>query len=184
MIGLRKVGQMVSPYFRFGIGNEFGLDSPSGYTLTWDSAPVLGAHSIAMSNGCATLALIGLYIREKTTKNTILLPSYLCHSVIQPFEEQGFEVSFYPIGFNLSVSPTTIAKYITEETSAVVLHHYFGFEQSWSFESSLYSLHPDVLFIDDRTHLLLKDLQHNPVLFTNQIAIYSARKWAAFPDLA
>jgi hypothetical protein len=50
----------------------------------------------------------------------ILLPAYLCESVLQPVKACGFEYEYYPVDENLMAQPQP------QKGSAVVLIHYFG----------------------------------------------------------
>jgi hypothetical protein len=116
-------------------------------------------------------------------RDTILLPSYLCHSMIQPFAELGLRVRFYALEPDLSASLAGIRGCIDDRTSAVLLMHYFGFGQPKELVEALVEQVPWVAVIDDRTHMHLSDLRTAHPLSGQAYTVYSPRKWGPFPDL-
>ena len=64
---------------------------------------------------CAILRMI-----KKQGIRKILLPAYLCESVIQPVIECELDYAYYPVSETLTAMPQP------EKNSAVVLLHYFG----------------------------------------------------------
>ena len=52
--------------------------------------------------------------------NKILLPAYLCESVLQPVKACGLDYEYYPVDENLAAHPEP------SKGSAVILIHYFG----------------------------------------------------------
>jgi hypothetical protein len=135
--------------------------------------------------GRAALALAIRYAEPPgfSKRNRFLLPSYLCRTMIQPFVEAGLQVKFYGVNRNLRVEAESIASQIDSETFGVLLMHYFGFPQNSDLAERLHRTFPDVRLIDDRTHLLLSDVAKAFGSPDPAIAVYSARKWAPFPDL-
>lgn len=169
--------------YKAGIGSEFGFSPRSGYPVrlrgqvAWSSAPVTYT-----ANGRAALGLAARAALQRSGRgrDRVLLPAYLCHSMIQPFEEAGLHVDFYPVGRDLSAEAAQIAAAVTEATAAVMLMHYFGFPQPADLAGLLLSRFPRLTIIDDRTHVLLNRL---PAPGPGVIAISSPRKWGPFPDL-
>ncbi len=169
-----------------GIGSEFGLSSLSGYEIRVRGSRRSDGFGRALqtANGRAALGLAARYVSRSggNQRNTVLLPAYLCHSMIQPFAELGLKIRFYPVGQDLSIKSEEISKRIDEHTLTVLLVHYFGFPQTEDVAATLKEKFPSVAVIDDRTHLLLSDLQ-SEYASANAVAVYSARKWGPFPDL-
>jgi hypothetical protein len=170
-----------------GIGSEFGLSRSGGYQFSWRDRTQLyrTERTSATANGRAALGLAAKYAKCKgeSQRNTILLPAYLCHSMIQPFLEAGLRVSFYPVANDLSINLAGVRNRIDDSILAVVLVHYFGFQQPDDLAFSLKKQFPQVTVIDDRTHILLSDLHAGKTPGEHAIIVYSPRKWGPFPDL-
>jgi hypothetical protein len=64
-----------------------------------------------------------------------------------------------------------------------MLVHYFGFSKLEGLADLLAKQFPRVTIIDDRTHLLLSDLNAGAISSDLAITVYSPRKWGPFPDL-
>lgn len=169
-----------------GIGSEFGLSRRGGYQIQRRKEHGLSRDdAIFTSNGRAALSLAIRCIQHlnHSQRNMVLLPAYLCDSIIQPFVEQGVQVCFYPVGSKLTVHLSEVLERVNDQTLAILLVNYFGFGQHDNLVNHLAQELPDVAVIDDRSHLLLSDLFNEVPLTDKVIRIYSARKWGAFPDL-
>ncbi|MFN2185742.1 MAG: DegT/DnrJ/EryC1/StrS family aminotransferase [Anaerolineae bacterium] len=170
-----------------GIGSEFGLSKAGGYRYSpalHDFTPSSGGVSY-VANGRAALGLAIRRLRQmaKDGRDGVLLPAYLCHSMIQPFREQGLRIGFYPVASDLSIDPADVSERIDTTTLAVLWMHYFGFGQPLDLLSPLAKDHPHVAIIDDRTHMLGTDLLAAEMRSSAAVHVYSARKWGPFPDL-
>ncbi len=170
-----------------GIGSEFGLSRAAGYQY---SSPDCVSSSLSgevsyVANGRAALGLAIRYLRltAKGDSDCVLLPSYLCHSMIQPFQEQGLQIEFYPVTDELSIDPRAVSERVSGATLAVLLMHYFGFGQPVDLVTRLLEDHPQVTIVDDRTHMLGTDLCAGELGTTAAISVYSPRKWGPFPDI-
>jgi hypothetical protein len=170
-----------------GIGSEFGLCGRGGYRLNLSNSITTDGFSNALfaTNGRAAIGLVARHARQITDpkRDTVLVPAYLCPTMIQPILELGMKVAFYPVGSDLCVDPAAICERVDDHTLAVMLMHYFGFPQPADIAGILAAEFPHILVIDDRTHMLLTDLSIGSTTPTNTAAIYSARKWGPFPDL-
>lgn len=62
-------------------------------------------------------------------KSKILLPSYLCKSMLPPFKESGGEIVFYNLNKDLSINLKDLEKKSRKEISVLLIIHYFGFLQ-------------------------------------------------------
>jgi dTDP-4-amino-4,6-dideoxygalactose transaminase len=171
---------------RAGIESEFGFGPHNGFSASFrmETRKLASAATFV----CSGRSAIGVAVRyaqrhSPPARNCVLLPSYLCHTVIQPFLELGFEVAFYPVGGDLMIDVREIARRIDRRTLAVLIMQYFGFQQDPALTQRLLSEFPDIYLIDDRTHTLLSDLANRDSCSTGAIVVYSARKWAPFPDL-
>ena len=138
-----------------------------------------------VANGRAAIGLAIRHLRQtaRDGRDRALLPAYLCHSMIQPFLEHGVRVDFYPVADDLSIRPAEVAERVDDTTLAVLWMHYFGFGQPENPVPAIAENQPRVAVIDDRTHMLATDLQAGNLVFDHSIALYSPRKWGAFPDI-
>ena len=170
-----------------GIGSEFGLSKAGGYQFSFSRRVCVPASRrvFYVANGRAAIGLAVRYLRQTAEdgRDGVLLPAYLCHSMIQPFLEHGLRVDFYPVADDLSINPVEVAERVDGTTLAVMLMHYFGFSQSEDLLPAIVEEHPQVAIIDDRTHMLGTDLQARELGSTLSICLYSPRKWGAFPDI-
>lgn len=170
-----------------GIGSEFGLSRAGGYH--YSSAKCVSSLSRGeityVANGRAAIGLAIRYLRQSTgdARDGVLLPAYLCHSMIQPFREQGLRVGFYPVADDLTIDPVAISERVESATLGVLVMHYFGFGQRDGLVAALKEDHPQVSIIDDRTHMLCTDLSAGEIGSTTAIRVYSPRKWGPFPDI-
>lgn len=170
-----------------GIGSEFGLSKAGGYQFSSSHRVCLPAPGRVsyVANGRAAIGLAVRQLRQAAEdgRDRVLLPAYLCHSMIQPFLEHGLRIDFYPVCSDLSIKTVEIAERIDDATLAVMLMHYFGFGQAENLASSIADEYPHVGIIDDRTHMLGTDLQTGDLGSTPSICLYSPRKWGPFPDI-
>lgn len=132
---------------------------------------------ILFNSGRSTLKF---YLKEIYNKKKIfLLPSYLCHSVIQPFIELKIPFQFYKINKNLEIDISHLRNLISNSVGGALFIHYFGFPQNkyiLKFYDILKSFEIDI--VEDITHSIL----------TNETGIYgdyafsSLRKIFPLPD--
>ena len=170
-----------------GIGSEFGLGDAGGYGFARapESTTEVLRPTVWQSSGRSAIAAAlssSSLQHHRGRRNTFLLPSYLCESIIQPFRGVGLNVRFYPVSGDLTINLTALRDRVDENTLGVLLVRYFGFNSQPDLTSALHRLFPDLTIIDDRTHFLLSDLAsgYSPEA---EIAVYSVRKWGPFPDL-
>ncbi len=171
---------------RSGIGSEYGFGPHHGFSARFRmKMPGFVLPSTLVCSGRSAIGVAVRYAQRHSPpgRNCVLLPSYLCHTIIQPCLELGAEVAFYPVGGDLMIDARDIARRIDRHTMAVLILDYFGFPQDPGLTQRLLAEFPDVHLIDDRTHTLLSDLANPERSDTGAIIVYSARKWAPFPDL-
>src|SRR4051812_11287012 len=78
------------------------------------------------ASGRAAL-LAGLHALGIGPGHEVLLPAYLCESVVTPIEAVGAVPVYFPIGRRFEVNLPALKAAITPKTRAVVLIHYLGF---------------------------------------------------------
>lgn len=165
------------------IGSEFWLED------TWvndDPAGQIGqTGEIKWLNkfGNIVLTLSGrdaifLLLQEiKPRVKTVLLPAYICDSVIMPFVRRGYHCCFYDINEDLSPILDTIN--INEEIGIFFHLGYYGFQTNQNLSEVIQTLKKkSVIIVEDITHTLFSD---TPRIVENDYYIASIRKWMGLP---
>ncbi len=75
---------------------------------------------------CRTAIKVGLknIIKEK---DEVLIPDFICESVLQPFKQLKIKYRFYNINIDLSIDWVSLNNNLTENTKALLFVNYFGF---------------------------------------------------------
>lgn len=60
----------------------------------------------------------------------VLLPSYMCPTILYPFKELGILYEFYKVNRNLQIDLGDLSKRVDGKTKVVFFINYFGFKQS------------------------------------------------------
>ncbi|PKM48697.1 MAG: hypothetical protein CVU42_11885 [Chloroflexi bacterium HGW-Chloroflexi-4] len=106
------------------IGGEFYEDS------TWATAspapPI--ADAIFLNGGRACLSVIADYLISKKI-DQILLPAYLCPSILDVFDQKEIRYSFYKIEEDLSIDLDELLEKASK-FQAIYFINYYGFQQS------------------------------------------------------
>ncbi len=72
----------------------------------------------------------GLRILDCEEGSNVLLPSYICGVVVEPFRELGIEPRFYGVSLNLQPDIIDIRNKINNKTKGILIVNYFGFPQN------------------------------------------------------
>jgi hypothetical protein len=99
------------------IGGEFELNDLQKVINSFDLTQNISG-SWTVSGRAALYALLKPLKQQGLSK--ILLPAYLCESILQPVKECGLAYEYYPVDENLAAQPDP------QKGSAVLLIHYFG----------------------------------------------------------
>lgn len=118
----------------------------------------------------------------QTSKKTILLPDYLCLSVITAIEPSCFNYKFYKVNRDLSINLDSLEQNIDSETAAIYIIHYFGVPQSQNTLTAIskFSKAHDIFIIEDITQTLFS-ADSNKLGFGDYI-VASTRKWFPITD--
>ena len=119
------------------------------------------------------------YILNNLLKPGIaLLPSYVCESVIQVYEND-FEVQFYKIKRDFSIDWEDFEKKLNHNVAVVYLMHYFGRLQTKDILLQILQTKEKYGFtiIEDSTHSIF-----TKVRTIGDYCICSLRKWFPIPD--
>lgn len=129
------------------IGSDFHL--PLGL-VTAQKKKNLPADRTFLASGRACLKAI--ITAEELAGKTVLLPAYLCDSVLPPFEEKKIKAVFYRVNRQLGIDQNDLFEKIKKEKpGAAVMIHYFGWIQP-RIEAVIKRIrkqHPDCVIIED-----------------------------------
>lgn len=130
------------------------------------------------SSGRAALYQILKYLKQEKNVNHVLLPDYLCSSVLVPVNELGLDYAFYPINEKLELEPATFQPLYKKRT-AVLLINYFGLQNLSSQIRAIREIDDKAIIIEDDVQAyfeFIKPLDGVDFKFT------SLRKTFAVPD--
>lgn len=100
------------------------------------------------STGRSALYHILLDVKKRNNISKILLPDYLCSSVVFAAEKADVEIVFYPLNDKLELDEKLFAN-LYEEKSAVLLINYFGLQNLQKQVAYVRSLNKDAIIIED-----------------------------------
>lgn len=130
------------------------------------------------SSGRAALYQILKFLKHEIGINHVLLPDYLCTSILVPINELKLEYTFYPIGDYLEPEETEFRKRYKKNT-AIFLINYFGLKNLTRQINSIKNIDEKAVIIEDDVQAYYefrKPLNDVDFKFT------SLRKTFAVPD--
>lgn len=137
------------------LGSEFEYyPMQSGHGVTF---PVAG--SFVFSGRTAIEAVV--FNLKAQNINSVLLPSYCCDSMIEPFRKNGINFQFYSVKYNKS-----LVVEINDTADVLLWCNYFG------FKNTIPEFHG--IIIEDITHSLFSVVNHHEQC---DYYIASLRKW-------
>ena len=139
------------------------LDTPDVYTY---------------SSGRAALYQILKYLRYEKNITHVLLPDYLCSSVLVPVKELGLDYTFYPINEKLELEPASFHP-LYKIGTAVLLINYVGLQDLSCQVKAIKEIDDKAIVIEDDVQAyyeFIKPLDGVDFKFT------SLRKTFAVPD--
>lgn len=108
-------------------------------------------------------------------KKRALLPEYTCHSVIDPFLKEGYDIFYYPVDRKLRLSLSKVNRLIEKYDIGVFLFHpYFGFDSLIEDEK----ISSQVKVIYDATQTMYSSFDYD----FYDYKVGSIRKWAEVLD--
>ena len=128
------------------IGGEFDVDLQSLKYSHSGNVCLDGLYKY--SSGRSALYHILLDVKKRNNISKILLPDYLCSSVVIATEKAGVEVVFYPLNDKLELDEKHFAN-LYEDKCAVLLINYFGLQNLQKQVAYVRSLNKDVIIIED-----------------------------------
>lgn len=88
-----------------------------------------GKHLTYSYGGYYSLRVILQHLKLSKDEK-ILLPSYMCPTILYPFKELGIQYDFYKVNKNLQIDLGDLSKRVEGKTKVVFFINYFGFKQS------------------------------------------------------
>lgn len=128
------------------IGGEFDVDLQSLKYSHSGNVCLDGLYKY--SSGRSALYHILLDVKKRNNISKILLPDYLCYSVVIAAEKADVEVIFYPLNDKLELDEQHFAN-LYEEKCAVLLINYFGLQDLQIQVAYVRSLNKDAVIIED-----------------------------------
>ena len=101
--------------------------------------------------------------REKRDRRKILIPSFICSSVVDAVVRAGWEYSYYSVTSELNISVDSLKEELDEDVACVFFCyvHYFGKyqdDESYKYLASLKSR--NICIVEDITHSVYKLSPH------------------------
>lgn len=131
------------------------------------------------SSGRAALFAILQYIKKLKGVNRILLPDYLCSSIVDTVTTSELEYTFYPVNNDLIPDMDFIRDEIQTKDSVLVIN-YFGLLKLEYVYEEIKQIHSPVQIIEDDVQALPSFL--NPISDNVDFSFTSLRKWLPVPD--
>ncbi len=122
------------------------------------------------------LDILGLKPRDK-----VLVPAFHCGTVVEPVIQFGAQVVFYNVHRNGMVDFDDIARKIDAQTKAIIAIHYFGVMQPIRQLRSFCQQY-GLFLIEDCAHILVGDVDSDPIGSFGDISIFSWRKFFPMYD--
>jgi len=154
------------------IGGEFDIDIneiSTGNPKTIDGA--------FFSSGRAALYHILLDIQNNSRYKNILLPDYLCESVLDTVRRFQFKIGFYELDLNLSIDEADFSRKYTAGTIVLIIN-FFGYSDCASQIKFIRSHAADACIIEDNVQAFY-EMKHDS---DSDYSFTSFRKAFAVPD--
>lgn len=100
------------------------------------------------ASGRAALYQILKYLKSEKGVSRVLLPDYLCSSVLMPVKKLNLEYEFYPINWALELEEETFTT-LYKSRAAILVINYFGLKDLTKQVSFIRSLDKDAIIIED-----------------------------------
>lgn len=118
--------------------------------------------------------------KRKWTKKRVLLPDYLCESMLIPFGDNNFEVHFYPIKRDFSINIDKMNELVKlVEPDLIYVISFFGFHTLVSAETCLKKYQEqNISILEDVTHSYYGNFSS----FIPDYKVGSLRKWCGLEE--
>lgn len=127
------------------------------------------------TSGRASIAL-ALEHANIVTGDEVLIPAYHCEAMVAPAKWRGATAVFYRINRDTSIQIDDIVQKITSKTRAMIVPHYFGFEQQLKPIREICNQH-GIILIEDCAHAMYGLSSGKTIGTTGDYAIASCMKF-------
>lgn len=155
----------------------FGINGELDRSLLEQQIPT-GALFVERGRVALWAALVAMEIGPG---QTVLLPSYICDSVLGPIEAVGAAHRYYPVDERLQPDLRALERELDATVRAVVVVHYFGFPAPIGPIKALCE-DRGVYLIEDCAHALYSFHGEQPLGRLGHAAIFSPWKSLPIPD--
>ena len=158
------------------IGSEFWIENSVDIaSLTIPSCIFKSKNTKLTSSGRGAISLILEQVDNEVISKTVLLPSYLCESMIIPFINKGYECYFYNINSDLRPDIKSIHRYDKKDIGVFLHMGYFGFHTNDNLiETINFFKNKKTIVVEDITHSLFSESKDYNC---NDFLLASLRKW-------
>ncbi|MDO6425499.1 aminotransferase class V-fold PLP-dependent enzyme [Thalassotalea sp. 1_MG-2023] len=104
---------------------------------------------VLFNSGRAAIALCLQFVRQtKKGKTEVIIPRYICTSVIETIEKCGFQAIHAPVNDELNLDITALPAFISDRTAAIIAPHMYSCSADIEAIASL-SREKNIFLIDD-----------------------------------
>lgn len=177
--GVHILRDIQRPYLVKEIGSTFsaadtGKVSQNHLRFLVDNRSISEVVYLSTGRSCIREILNNLSIENKR----VIVPSFTCESVIEPFIENGYEIFPYSLNEDLTIDIDALISQIERiKPSVLLFHRYFGFDTCDGIEGVIDS-YPELITIEDKTQYMFSDKAESKADYQ----IGSIRKWLPVPD--
>lgn len=166
------------------IGGEMELDASVLLRSHPEEPPPVFPGAAMVSNGRVALRITARLVKEQSGRRPlVLLPSYLCPSIAQPFYAEKLDVCFYPIDESLTTDPKLLLGLIRDvRPGACLFINYFGFPPNGGVAEALSLARELTWVIEDCSQGFWTDGPDSPVGRIGDFVLSSLRKFLPVPD--
>lgn len=137
--------------------------------------------SILLDSGRSCIKyLLKNILNDKVDK--VLLPSFLCNSIVNAVESENVEVEFYNVNSELVIDINDLESKVKSNKDIIYFINYFGFYQPKAVYEYLEKLNKTNIIIEDCTHTIFSNSKEIKSKYIGDFQIASIRKWLGIPD--
>ena len=157
------------------IGSEFYWEVfPDEENLIYPKWLRFGDDQVLTFSGRTAIEFVLLDIMRDRQIRKVLLPSYCCDSMIDPFRKYKIEVEFYDVSIHKLNAGLNIELTIPREIDLVYCCNYFGYQIEFPKSELKIFKENGGIILEDITHSLF---QFQPLHLESDYYVASIRKW-------
>lgn len=166
------------------IGSDFELPASSllRNEMQWQE-PFVGAfdpQATTLTDSGRSAIRLALRMMNCPSGSAVLLPSYLCDSMVQAVCDEGLKPQYYAVNRDLSVNPNALQRALTPQVSAIMAVGYFGAAPA---ETVLqFAKSQGIPLCIDLSHSMLSDVATDSQSSDGQVVVASLRKLFPLAD--